>query len=124
MARDYGEEQFRREDDSSNPWSQYRRLILQRLERIDNDLGKLEVKQEVQKDALVKAELAFAAAMARAKEKVDEEISRMKKDFDGEVSKMKKDIVSLQTKAGFIGAISGAILTGIVEGALKLFSRH
>ena len=102
MSRDYGDDQIRASDDASNPWSQYRRVIIRRLEELDEDTEKLTVNLEVLKKESNKSIDDFKAEVRLA------------------LKEMSTDVTTLKVRSAIIGAISGTVFAGIVSGVIKL----
>jgi hypothetical protein len=90
MPRDYGAN-ARSNDDADNPWSQYRRLVLQGLTNLDQDIEKLNTRLE-----------------------------EFQKETNRELGKIRGSVTSLKVQAGFIGAIAGTLFSGIVIAIAEL----
>lgn len=102
MPRDYGQNSSRSGDDVDNPWSQYRRLVLQGLDNLDNDVEKLDRKLDT------------------CTSDIKTDIGKLSKELSDFKESTKSDITALKVKAGFIGAIAGSIFSGIVMFVFKL----
>lgn len=105
---------------SDNPWSEYRRLVLDKFDVITARLEKGDVKMDELKDSLMDKITEAKTDIITAESEWAKTLADSRAHLESEIDAVKTDVTILKVKAAAIGAICGAV-PAIISLAIQMF---